>query len=141
MDFETISKLVFHGIDLPDDATLTDHYCYTSLRSLNYQYRNKIICKDQATKQKILLIRQYEDQKKMDETRKERLEQQLDCIRKSELLRMKLNKAAVNQEMTKALFLEAVECIGLMCGNMSQYDAIKQQLEGVNYEEQESFCT
>ncbi len=135
MNFEDIKNLVAGNKDLLLDATLTDQYAYEVLKSLNFQYKNKLITKDMATKSKNKLIKRYEEQKKLDENRQENWKRQVENINKSAEIRVKLNKACKNGEISKQLFLEAIQCISLMCGDTMHYESCKKQLEGVEYEE------
>ncbi len=135
MKFEDIKKIVASNKDLSLDATLTDQYAYETLKALNLQYKNKLITKDNATRSKNKLIKRYEEQKKLDENRQENWNRQVENINKSAEIRVKLNKACKNGEISKELFLEAIQCIGLMCGDTMHYESCKKQLEGVDYEE------
>lgn len=135
MNFEDIKNLVAGNKELPLDATLTDQYAYHVLRSLNLQYKSKIITKDNATKAKNQLIKRYREQKKLDENRQENWKRQVENINKSAEIRVKLNKACKNGEISKELFLEAIQCISLMCGDTMHYESCMKQLEGVEYEE------
>lgn len=135
MDFDEIKSLVACDKDLPTDATLTDQYAYEVLKSLNMQYKNKAISKDRATKSKKELIRRYTDQKKLDENKRENWDKQVKNINRSEEIRVRLNKACKEGIITKELFLDAIECISLMCGDTLHFKSCQKQLEGVEYEE------
>lgn len=137
MDFDEITRLVVNNRDLPEKSTLTDRYAYHTLQALMFRFRKGNISKEYAAKEKQELIRKYEKQKREDEWREKQMSRQLGNIRLSEQLRIQLNLASREGQMSKQLWLDAVERIGRMCGCLSGWESCKKYLEGVEYEEQE----
>ncbi|MFV0518419.1 MAG: hypothetical protein ACK5MV_13580 [Aminipila sp.] len=129
MNFENIENLVASDKELPKDSTLTDQYAYETLKSLNFQYKSKLITREKASKSKKLLIRRYEEQKKLDKNRRDNWEKELKNIQLSGETRVKLNKACKDGIVTVGIFLEAIKCISLMCGDTMHYESCKKQLE------------
>ncbi|WP_130861450.1 hypothetical protein [Bacilliculturomica massiliensis] len=138
MNFKEITDLVFQGCDLPNTASMADEYAYHILTCINYEYKNKLISRENATRKKERLISEYEELKQKEETLETVLAYQAGNIGTSEQIRIRINHAVNKGEMSKELFLEAVKCIGLMCGTLSQYKTCEKLLKEVEYEEQET---
>ena len=59
---DEINKLAFNRTEMPDDLLYqAERLLFLSLRSLYYQFNQKFITREQATKEKASLIEQYLD--------------------------------------------------------------------------------
>lgn len=131
MNFDEIKALVLSGEDLPRDATLTEQQAYHTLKCLNYEYKRKMISRESATKQKELLIRNFTEQKKMDDYRENYRQAQFDNINKTAQLRIELIAASKSGVLSKSLWIKAVECIYRLCGDKGMWHACETALEDV----------
>lgn len=136
MTFDEIKSLVANDIDLSENATLAEQYGYHVLKCLNFQYVNQMISKEKATKYKLKLIHDYEKYRQWEEVRKERFQRESDNIRQTEQLRIKLNKASKEQNLSKELWLDTIDCIGRLCGSTVEIESCRKYLEGVEYHEE-----
>lgn len=137
MNFEEISEAVVQKKELPEDADLFDMYCFHVLTAIWAQFRSKYITKETATRRKEKLIMEYQGLKDKRRQVQEVFDKQIQCIGQSERLRVELNQASMRGDMSKGLWLKAIECIGAMCGCYAAYESCKEYLKDTEYEEQE----
>lgn len=134
MDFNLITKLVAQRQELPEDADLIDQYAFHTLEIIYAQFKANYISQETATRRKEKLMREYEKQKEQQIFLRNTFDRQVKYINETEQLRVKLNKASEKCELTVELWLDAIKCIGALCGCYSAYESCKQYVE--NYEEQ-----
>lgn len=139
MEFKEIVKYANHSIDPPEDCSVADLCAYHCMKALIYQYNTKRMSKEYATEQKQKCMRLYERAKRDEDSVQRIFKKQTENINRTIALRIKLNKASQNHEMSKQLWLEAIECIGHLCGSMSELNSATKHLRGIEYEEQETF--
>lgn len=135
MDFKQIENMVFCEDELSPKAELADMYAYYILKAINCLYLNKKISKAHATKEKNILIKEYEDRKKYDAWRESTFKMEVENISKTQELRAKLNKASLAGKLDKEIWLDAVECINRLCGDSAGYKCCVEYLK--DYKEEE----
>lgn len=69
MELETLSLLAFQGKPLPKHLGLCEQSLYFGLRSLYWDFQKGLFTKDQATKEKGLLLRAYHQAKANEQER------------------------------------------------------------------------
>ena len=69
MELETLSHLAFQGKPLPKHLGLCEQSLYLGLRSLYWDFQKGLFTKDQATKEKGLLLRAYHQAKANEQER------------------------------------------------------------------------
>lgn len=137
MNFEQISKLVAGNYDLPSDADLTDQQAYHTLKSLNFQFKSKMVSREKASSEKEKIIKAHKKQRDKVNIAIECSNRQIKNISITEQLRMKLNIASRDGKISKQLWLDAIECINRTCGSVAALKSCEKYLEGIEYEEQE----
>lgn len=138
MEFNEIVKYAYKSVDPPEDCSLPDLCAYHCMRSLLYQYNARRISQEYASEQKNKLRRLHDRATQEEESVRRSMQTQIENINRTVELRVKLNKASRDHDMSKTLWLEAIECIGRLCGSTSELKSCTKYLEGVAYEEQET---
>lgn len=131
MNFDEIKELVLSGDYLPDDATMAEQQAYHTLKCLNFEFKHQLISKERASKAKNKLIRDFEEQKRLENYREEYWKNTIANINTTEQLRIELIAASKSGELSKSLWLKAVECIYRLCGDKGMWHACETALENV----------
>lgn len=76
----------------PEDYNLLEIHCFLALKQLLIMYHNNQISKENATKNKQLILADYEKQSKQYEFEKEMFQEHIEHIKNTEIQRTKLRK-------------------------------------------------
>ena len=115
VSFEELERLAAAGGRMPEGLTTNAQAAYLALRSLYGEFRRGTVDKEQASREKRLIRREFARRKDADEYIKGVIHTWQDNIHKSEMLRAGINRA--EDKSPAELFLMAVECISLMTGD------------------------
>lgn len=123
--FKELEKIAIKSNAIPDNLELAEIQCVLSLRCLCREYVNKLITKEDASKEKRFIKKVYDDAIFQDKRYCYVFGRYQDNIRNASTLRSDICKS----NSLKEIALKACECIGRMCNDDSEYRITKSKID------------